>query len=403
MAKLAITAAIALLCASALAQAGGHTEAEAQIEKLQQEKKILATRLSNAIAFSKERATQLEAANSRQAAMSTGITSAIAQSKKKSAQIKMLQQQLTSEKNKSKMLGSRLSNAIAFSKERASQLEAATSKQMHMSTGITSAIARSKKKSAQINTLRQQLDSEKKKSKFLGSRLSNAIAFSKERATRLEAATSKQMAMSTGITGALAQSKRKTAKMSVLQQQLGSEKNKNKALSKRLRNAIAFSKQRATLVDSQQQEESDWAASVSANLDAAIGGVQGTTVSSNSDNSVNVQVGNNGLFRTGGTALSAGGSELLSTIAQQLSALDSNITVVGHTDNVPVGSSSRFSSNEELSLARALSTLQFLRNQGIQSEQLSAAGFGAGSPLAGNDTAEGRAQNRRVEIVLRKQ
>jgi len=137
-------------------------------------------------------------------------------------------------------------------------------------------------------------------------------------------------------------------------------------------------------------------------LDSAIGGVQGTTVS-NIDSSVKIQVGNNGLFSTGGTALSAGGSELLSTIAQQISEVDANVTVVGHTDNVPVGSSSRFGSNDELSFARAVSTLQFLRDQGIQTEHLSASGFGAGNPVAGNDTAEGRAQNRRVEIVLRKQ
>jgi chemotaxis protein MotB len=154
-------------------------------------------------------------------------------------------------------------------------------------------------------------------------------------------------------------------------------------------------------LDSQQQEQSDWTSSVGDNLDTAIGGVQGTTVT-NVDNTVNIKVGNNGLFSPGGIALSAGGSQLLSTIAQQLSALDANINVVGHTDNIPVGNNRRFTNNDELSLARAVSTLQFLRDQGIQAEQLSASGYGDRSPVAGNDTAEGRAQNRRVEIVLRK-
>jgi len=64
MTKLAITAiSIALLCVSGLAQAGGHEDPQAQIEKLEQDKKVLATRLRNAIAVSKERAAQLKTAN----------------------------------------------------------------------------------------------------------------------------------------------------------------------------------------------------------------------------------------------------------------------------------------------------------------------------------------------------
>jgi len=176
-----------------------------------------------------------------------------------------------------------------------------------------------------------------------------------------------------------------------------------KFLETRLENAIAYSNEREAQIASAEAAQSDWADAVSANLESAIGGVQGTTVVAYSDNSVNVQVGNNGLFSTGGVALSAQGSQLLSIIAQQLAGQDSNITVVGHTDNIPVGNSSRFENNEELSFERAVSTLGFLRAQGIPTERLSAAGYGAGIPVAGNDTEEGRAQNRRVEIVLRQQ
>ena len=390
MVKIAVSAtSIALLCVSSLAQADQHSEAEAQIEKLQQDNKILVDRLNDTMDFNKQRAAQLyalgqelDSEKNKSNALSTRLRNAIAVSKERAAQIDTLQPQLDSEKNKNNALNSRLSNAIAFSKERAAQigtlqpqLDSEKSKNSALNSRLGNAIAFSKERAAQIGTLQPQLDSEKSKNSALNSRLSNSIAFSKERA----------------------------AQISTLQPQLASEQNKSKALSNRLRNAISISKDRATQVASMEQAKSDWSATVSANLAAAVGGIQGTSVIANSDDSVNVQVGNNGLFRIGGTALSNEGSQLLSTIAQQLSALDSNITVVGHTDDVPVGNNSRFSSNEELSFARAVSTLQFLRNQGIPTEQLSAAGYGEGSPIAGNDTAEGRAQNRRVEIILRQQ
>ena len=343
MTKLATTAvSIALLCASGIAQADDHAGFEAQIAKLQQEKSALATRLSNAIAFSKDRGMQIE----------------------------MLQKKADSGESKSRALSSRLSNAIAFSKQRGAQLAAANKKQMAMSTGISSSLIQSKKKSAQIRMLRQQLESERMKSKAMGDRLRKAIAFSKERGAELE-----------------------------------SEKAMRKASDKRVRNAIAFSKERAKQIEMLQQSsmQSDWAAGVSSSLYGAFGGVQGTTVDANSDNSVKIQVGNNGLFNTGSTILSESGTQLLSTIAQELLSTDANLTIVGHTDSIPVGNSNRFSSNDALSFARAVSTMEFFRNQGLPTERLSAAGHGAGSPIASNDTAEGRQQNRRVEIILRQQ
>ena len=406
MTKLATTAvSIALLCASGIAQADDHAGFEAQIAKLQQEKSALATRLSNAIAFSKDRGMQIE----------------------------MLQKKADSGESKSRALSSRLSNAIAFSRERGAQLAAANKKQMAMSTGISSSITQSKRKSAQIRMLQQQLDSEKMKSKALNSRLSNAIAFSKERGAQLAAANKKQMAMSTGISTSLIQSKKKSAQIRMLRQQLESERMKSKAMGDRLRNAIAFSKERGAELESEKamrkasdnrlrnaiafskerakqiemlQQSSmqlDWAAGVSSSLYGAFGGVQGTTVDANSDNSVKIQVGNNGLFNTGSTILSESGTQLLSTIAQELLSTDANLTIVGHTDSIPVGNSNRFSSNDALSFARAVSTMEFFRNQGLPTERLSAAGHGAGSPIASNDTAEGRQQNRRVEIILRQQ
>lgn len=392
MEKLATRATgIALMCVSslALAQVGGDADANAQIENLQRDKKVLATRLSNAIAVSKKRASQiatmgpqLESERNKSKALASRLSNAVSFSKERAAKIDSLEQQLGTEKNKGKVLSNRLSSAIAFSKGRA----------------------------ARLNTLQERLDSQRNKNRFLSSRLSNAIAVSKERARLLDivqpqliSESNKINALNSRLSNAIALSKERAALFDTLQLQLDSERNKNKILSRRLSNAIAYSRERAAQLSASKPPQSNWAAGVSADLAAVIGGVQGTTVVAHPDDSVYVQVGNNGLFRTGGTVLSAQGAQLLATIAQQLSRYNTNITVVGHTDNVPVGDNSRFSSNEELSFARAVSTLEFLRERGIPNEQLSAAGYGDGKPIVGNDTAEGRAQNRRVEIILRKQ
>ncbi|MDD3345442.1 MAG: OmpA family protein [Candidatus Omnitrophica bacterium] len=77
-----------------------------------------------------------------------------------------------------------------------------------------------------------------------------------------------------------------------------------------------------------------------------------------------------------------------------------DVGIEGHTDNVPIKLSG-WKSNWELSTARALSVLHYLvKDQGISPERLSAIGYGEYRPVASNDTAEGRKQNRRVEIVI---
>ncbi len=82
---------------------------------------------------------------------------------------------------------------------------------------------------------------------------------------------------------------------------------------------------------------------------------------------------------------------------------DKEVRVEGHTDNVPISSRLKdvFPSNWELSTARATNVVHFLQDQvGIPGERLSTCGFGQFRPVAENETAEGRAQNRRIQIVL---
>jgi chemotaxis protein MotB len=78
---------------------------------------------------------------------------------------------------------------------------------------------------------------------------------------------------------------------------------------------------------------------------------------------------------------------------------EKNIGVTGHTDNVPIKYSG-WKSNWELSTARATNVLYYLESKGISPKRLSATGYADNRPVASNDTPEGRANNRRVEIVI---
>jgi chemotaxis protein MotB len=110
------------------------------------------------------------------------------------------------------------------------------------------------------------------------------------------------------------------------------------------------------------------------------------------------------LFPQGGYQLSAAGQAALSQHAAQLkSAQNVKIVVYGFTDNTPVGPALQrvgIADNLDLSSRRAATVVAFLASKGVNPNILSAKGFGATHPVAPNDTAQGRAQNRRIEIVL---
>jgi chemotaxis protein MotB len=79
---------------------------------------------------------------------------------------------------------------------------------------------------------------------------------------------------------------------------------------------------------------------------------------------------------------------------------ENKIDIEGHTDNEPI-KHSNWKSNWELSAHRALSVLEYLESKGVESERLSASGYGEYQAVASNDTKEGRQLNRRVEIVIK--
>ncbi len=105
------------------------------------------------------------------------------------------------------------------------------------------------------------------------------------------------------------------------------------------------------------------------------------------------------LFAPGDAALQPAGVEVLQLVLANLRAIPNDLSIEGHTDDRPI-STTRFPSNWELSTARATSVLRFLESQGFPADRLSASGYGDTRPIADNATPEGRAANRRVEIVI---
>lgn len=102
------------------------------------------------------------------------------------------------------------------------------------------------------------------------------------------------------------------------------------------------------------------------------------------------------LFETGRADLKGGATSNLDKLVVFLSEYpDRTVLIEGHTDNV---GSDDF--NYDLSKRRAESVRSYLAGRGVEGSRLSSAGLGEGSPIAGNDTATGRQQNRRVEIII---
>jgi chemotaxis protein MotB len=112
------------------------------------------------------------------------------------------------------------------------------------------------------------------------------------------------------------------------------------------------------------------------------------------------------LFPEGGYRLSpAGQAELANNIVPKLKSLPPNakIVVYGYTDNLPIGpvlQQQGIPDNLTLSTRRAADVANFLISQGIPAANISAKGFGDTRPVASNDTPQGRAQNRRIEITV---
>jgi len=110
------------------------------------------------------------------------------------------------------------------------------------------------------------------------------------------------------------------------------------------------------------------------------------------------------LFRSGSWEMSPQGQELIAKLAPKLAPYQQTKLVVnGYTDNAPIEPALKrqgVTSNEVLSQKRAETVRQYLISQGVKPDMISARGFGEAKPIAANNTAKGRAKNRRVEVTL---
>lgn len=105
-------------------------------------------------------------------------------------------------------------------------------------------------------------------------------------------------------------------------------------------------------------------------------------------------------FPPGDDVISPEAYPSLEKIADALRQLPNQIRLEGHTDSIPINND-RFRSNWELSTGRAIAMLEILSSQlGVPTEKLAVAGYADTAPVASNDTAEGRAKNRRVDVII---
>jgi len=137
-----------------------------------------------------------------------------------------------------------------------------------------------------------------------------------------------------------------------------------------------------------------------ADITKVTGDIKGITIK-NEPRGVVVTFSDSVLFASGAAELKPEIYSVLEKLSKLLSSVPGNVAIEGHTDNVPIASS-KYSSNWELSTARAASMLHFFIQKGIDPAKYSIAGYAEFRPLESNATEEGRKKNRRVEIVITK-
>jgi chemotaxis protein MotB len=109
------------------------------------------------------------------------------------------------------------------------------------------------------------------------------------------------------------------------------------------------------------------------------------------------------LFDSGSADIKKNGKAVLDRVAEILGTItDKQIRIEGHTDNVPIGPvlAIKFPTNWELSTARSTTVVRYLQEKGVDPRFLSATGYSEYRPVESNESDEGKAKNRRIEIVL---
>lgn len=118
------------------------------------------------------------------------------------------------------------------------------------------------------------------------------------------------------------------------------------------------------------------------------------------DKKIIIRIQEKGSFGSGSARLDPGFYKVLDRISEVLATRPGRILVAGHTDNIPIRTG-RFRSNWELSSARAVTVLHaLLRNPKLDQKRVVVQGFADTKPVESNATPQGRAKNRRVELII---
>ena len=112
-----------------------------------------------------------------------------------------------------------------------------------------------------------------------------------------------------------------------------------------------------------------------------------------------IEINTSVLFETASADIAPASRDIVYRVGQILAGKDTRVQVEGHTDVLPIRTE-RFPSNWELSTARAATVVRMFSSAGVDPARLAAVGYGEFRPVADNATEQGRAENRRVLIVV---
>ncbi|MFZ1547677.1 MAG: flagellar motor protein MotD [Candidatus Nitrotoga sp.] len=153
----------------------------------------------------------------------------------------------------------------------------------------------------------------------------------------------------------------------------------------------------AKLAQQQQEAMQDIAKKINQVMSALVKNGQVSVMQTN--RGVAVEINASVLFNQGDATLQGGAINTLVDVAKVLEPVDLAIEVEGHTDDIPIATE-QFPSNWELSSARASSVVRLFIEHGLMPKHLKAIGSAANHPVTSNDTADGRARNRRITVTI---
>lgn len=153
----------------------------------------------------------------------------------------------------------------------------------------------------------------------------------------------------------------------------------------------------AKLAEQQQEAMQDITKNINQVMNALVTNGQVSVMQTN--RGVAIEINASALFNQGDVVLQGGAINILAEVAKVLEQVDLAIEVEGHTDDIPI-KTQKFPSNWELSSARASSVVRLFIEQGLKSRNLKAIGSAANHPVTSNDTADGRARNRRITVTI---